>query len=95
MPLAPPVYRKVPGHPIYYKVDFGHQMIESIKDWMDRSKSIDTYNFFGEFAENISDIYEPISQTAYETIRAYVKLQEQNAGKSIDQSVQPQCALNA
>ncbi len=94
MPFAPPIYRKAPGYPVYYKVDFAHQMIESIKDWPDKPKSIDHYPFYPEFAENISDVYEPVPKATYLTVRAYVKLHEKNPRKSVDQSIPPQCALS-
>ena len=93
MPLAPPIYRKSPDYPIYYRIDFARRSIESIKDWEEGGKSIDEYEFFPEFAENISEIYEPISRTTYLIIRAYVVLQQNNSHKAADLSEPPQCAI--
>ncbi|MEM8886867.1 MAG: hypothetical protein AAGD28_02695 [Bacteroidota bacterium] len=68
------LYRKAPDLPIYYRIDLRKGLIESLKDWTARNKSIDVYNYSEEFAENICEIYKPISASTYATVRAGIKM---------------------
>lgn len=73
MPLAP-VYRKTPGFPIYYRIDYDRNEIVSLKDWPHAAKTLDTFPLRREFAENIIHCYEPVSPNVFLTIRSYILL---------------------
>lgn len=68
------LYRKAPDLPIYYRIDLRKGIIESLKDWTTRNKSMDTYTYTKEFADNICEIYKPISASTYATVRAGIKM---------------------
>ncbi|MDX2249445.1 MAG: hypothetical protein SF052_21860 [Bacteroidia bacterium] len=69
-----PVFRKIPGYPVYYRIDYEKNMIESVKDWPDKPKIIDRYPLTEPFAQNIAEIYEPIAARHYLIVRSYVIL---------------------
>lgn len=68
------LYRKAPDLPIYYRIDRRKGIIESLKDWTARNKSMDTYNYSQEFADNICEMYKPISASTYATVRAGIRM---------------------
>ncbi|MEZ4826476.1 MAG: hypothetical protein R3C61_09305 [Bacteroidia bacterium] len=72
--LLAPLFRKVPGYPVYYRIDYENRLIESVKDWPDKPRTIDRYPLTEPFASDIAAAYEPISARRYVIIRAYVTL---------------------
>ena len=83
------IYRKARRFPIYYCIDQLNNKIESLKDWPDQPKEFDLYPYHEEFAHNITDLYEPISEAVYNTIRAYIELSQQSPRSMKDHQVQP------
>ena len=75
------LYRKALDLPIYYLLDKKRGKIESLKDWPDQPKELDVYPWYEEFAQNITDAYEPVSAETFRAIRAYICL-----------SLQPPCS---
>lgn len=68
------LYRKAPDLPIYYRIDLRKRQIESLKDWTAKNKSLDIYDYSEEFAENICEIYKPISASTYASIKAGMQM---------------------
>ncbi|MEZ4775776.1 MAG: hypothetical protein R3D00_21530 [Bacteroidia bacterium] len=72
--LLAPVFRKIPDYPVYYRIDYEKNIIESVKDWPDRPRVIDHYPLTEPFAQNIAEAYEPISARYYLIVKSYVIL---------------------
>ncbi|MEM6801299.1 MAG: hypothetical protein AAF696_07830 [Bacteroidota bacterium] len=68
------LYRKAPDLPIYYRIDLRKGQIESLKDWTAKNKSMDTYSYSEEFADNIREVYQPISASTYASVKAGMQM---------------------
>lgn len=69
MPLATISYHKVSHLPIYYRVDWGARLIESLKAWYTRPQSADVFTLKEEFARNITQMYPLVSRERYLMVR--------------------------
>ena len=72
MDTKQPFYRKAVDQPIYYRVDEEKQLIESIKNWSDRPKSIERFIYQSSFASDIKQGYQEIPARYYHSIRNYI-----------------------
>lgn len=72
--LLAPVFRKIPNLPVYYRIDYEKNLIESVKDWPDKPRVIDRYPLTESFAQDIIETYEPISARYYLIVKSYVTL---------------------
>lgn len=89
------IYRKAPAFPVYYKLDLEGNRIESLKDWQDRPKAIDLYIYYEDFAENIIELYEPVSAAVYEGIRNYIELTTIKPQKAPKEMLSPKEGLSS